>query len=274
MQFLCMTLLFASCSLSLAFPSDVVNNEDWHGKWFPGAPDKPDTNPVVNENQMHMLHDANHGIKMGVSSPLCDDGKTNLTLDWDGSPEAYTCYTSKRDYWPNPSINPISSCVHIPKNYWAIHRCMNTTIEYDDPIPTFGTHRPLWAEFGEYKYLPKQRWLHNLEHGSVVMLYHPCADPQEVLKLKSVVRKCLYRHVITPYNLLEPQRPLALLTWGCHITMSMVDEDILTSFIKTHALKGPETISRNGQYKEELLTPALFVSDQEDSQLCPLNNTP
>lgn len=135
------------------------------------------------------------------------------------------------------------------------------------------------------------------------MLYHPCADPQEVLKLKSVVRKCLYRHVITPYNLLEPQRvrifdndiskkmfhkffftnfvlkhtsfqPLALLTWGCHITMSMVDEDILTSFIKTHALKGPETISRNGQYKEELLTPALFVSDQEDSQLCPLNNTP
>lgn len=140
------------------------------------------------------------------------------------------------------------------------------------------------------------------------MLYHPCADPQEVLKLKRVVRKCLYRHVITPYNQLEPQRvrifkndidickksfrkfeiffftnfvlkhasfqPLALLTWGCHITMSMVDEDILTSFIKTHALKGPETISRNGQYKEELLTPALFVSDQEDYQLCPLNNTP
>lgn len=45
--------------------------------------------------------------------------QTNLTLDWDGSPEAYTCYTSKRDYWPNPSINPISSCVHIPKNYWV-----------------------------------------------------------------------------------------------------------------------------------------------------------
>lgn len=26
-----------------------------------------------------------------------------------------------------------------------------------------GSHRPAWAKYGEYKFLPKQRWLHNLE---------------------------------------------------------------------------------------------------------------
>ena len=26
-----------------------------------------------------------------------------------------------------------------------------------------GSHRPAWARYGEYKFLPKQRWLHNLE---------------------------------------------------------------------------------------------------------------
>lgn len=69
-----------------------------------------------------------------------------------------------------------------------------------------GTHRPLWAIYGEYKFLPKQRWVHNLEHGAVVMLYHPCANKYEVNLLKKIVRSCLYKHVITPYNLLTPDR--------------------------------------------------------------------
>lgn len=69
-----------------------------------------------------------------------------------------------------------------------------------------GTHRPLWGVFGEYKFLPKQRWLHNLEHGAIVMLYHPCADRNEVNLLKKIVKNCLYKHIITPYNLLEPNR--------------------------------------------------------------------
>lgn len=69
-----------------------------------------------------------------------------------------------------------------------------------------GTHRPLWAKYGSYKFLPKQRWIHNLEHGAVVMLYHPCANRLEVNILRNLVEKCLYRHVITPYNLLTPER--------------------------------------------------------------------
>lgn len=69
-----------------------------------------------------------------------------------------------------------------------------------------GTHRPLWPKYGEYKYVPKQRWLHNLEHGAIVMLYHPCADEREIAKLKRIIQKCLFRHIITPYNGLTTDR--------------------------------------------------------------------
>jgi len=37
-----------------------------------------------------------------------------------------------------------------------------------------------------------------LQHGAVVFLYHPCADPREVAELRRVVTSCLRRHIITP----------------------------------------------------------------------------
>ena len=80
---------------------------------------------------------------------------------------------------------------------------MTQRLDYDEWIPTFGDHRPLWPVYGEYKYVPVQRWLHSLEvlrkrkrkfkkinfvffllsfkHGSIVMLYHPCSHPMEVI---------------------------------------------------------------------------------------------
>lgn len=43
------------------------------------------------------------------------------------------------------------------------HYCMTQRLDYDEWIPTFGDHRPLWPVYGEYRYLPVQRWLHSLE---------------------------------------------------------------------------------------------------------------
>ena len=56
------------------------------------------------------------------------------------------------------------------------HACMNTKITYEDTPPRAGNHRPLWPAFGEYRFLPEPRWVHALEHGAAVFLYHPCAD--------------------------------------------------------------------------------------------------
>ena len=64
-------------------------------------------------------------------------------------------------------------------------------------------------------------------------------------------------------------QPLALVIWGCRLTMSTVDPEIVTTFIKERALRGPEKYSKDGQYTLGLKVPAEIVSDGNDSELCP-----
>ncbi|PRD36543.1 UNVERIFIED_CONTAM: hypothetical protein NCL1_08408 [Trichonephila clavipes] len=124
--------------------------------------------PVVGDmsEMPSSMKDAIHGVKMGVASDICDNAKNNLAIDWDGSPLNYTCYHPKNRLPVIKGMKPIEDC-NIPEN---------------------GNHRPLWPVYGEYIFVPPQRWLHNLEHGAVVMLYHPCAEPREVEKLKKLTR--------------------------------------------------------------------------------------
>uniref|UniRef100_A0A1Y1LUY2 DUF3105 domain-containing protein n=1 Tax=Photinus pyralis TaxID=7054 RepID=A0A1Y1LUY2_PHOPY len=238
-------------------------NEKWNGKWFPYSPMDDGNNVIPSNIEMTQKH-----IQMGVISDDCDNGKDNITVDWNDSPINYTCFDKKSLYLPNIDVQPIEVAYNIPKEYAAMHECMNTTITYNYPIPTFGPHRPLWPKYGEYLFVPVQRWLHNLEHGAIVMLYHPCANVRETEYLKEIVKNCLYRHIITPYTLLTMDRPLALLAWGHSLEMSKVDTATVINFIRRRALQGPERISRDGDYDHKLVNPAKVVSDQEDSDLC------
>ncbi|XP_078046060.1 uncharacterized protein LOC144474736 [Augochlora pura] len=246
-----------------------ANEEIWTGRWMPDRPGEPAAPPKVfpKSQQSSLGLQSVHGVQMGQKTPDCDDAKTNLTVDWNGSPGDYTCYQPK--LIPNKDIYPVEYCEPIPKNYVALHKCMQETIEYDDNIPLYGPHRPLWPIYGEYNFLPKQRWLHSLEHGAIVVLYHPCANPMEVKRLKGLVTGCLRRHVITPYNMLPIDRPLAVAAWGCRLTMSYTSPEAVINFIRKYALKGPENIPRDGDFDEGLIQRAENVSDFLDSNLCP-----
>lgn len=217
------------------------------------------------------MKDAMHGIKMGVSSDICDNAKDGLEIDWDGSAVNYTCYHPKSRFPVLESIEAVEECT-LAEKFYAKHVCLNEKIYYEDVIPTYGNHRPLWPVYGEYTFVPPQRWLHNLEHGAVVMLYHPCAEPLEIKKLKKIVKGCLRRHIITPYIHLSAEKPLALVAWGCKLQMNHVDEDIVKKFITTRALHGPEgMVAKQGQYRYKLLEIASPPkgSNYRDIKLCP-----
>ena len=98
-----------------------------------------------------------------------------------------------------------------------------------------------WALPG--RFVPAQRWLHNIEHGAIVMLYHPCTHHTLVEKLRALVKGCiryvestyvyLYlfivhnfvrKHIISPSTLVSEMRPLVLVGWGCRLEMGQVDE--------------------------------------------------
>lgn len=48
------------------------------------------------------------------------------------------------------------------------------------------------------------------QHGGVVMLYHPCAHPIEVERLRRIVGTCMYRYVISPNPHLQAKRVILM----------------------------------------------------------------
>lgn len=246
--------------------------EHWTGRYFPDKETtlKPAMNSVSGSGKTERQK-----MMFAAINKDCDDGKTNLTVDWNNSPVNYTCYM--KQFLPiDPKLPSILHSERIPPMYEAEHACMTSEIHYNTIIPTFGTHRPAWPKYGEYKFVPKQRWLHNLEHGTVVMLYHPCAHPMLVNHLRNIIVNCLYRHIITPYNL-PIDRPFALVTWGHYYAFNdpITNEMGAVQFILRHAKHAPEQMSRDGIYEHALLKHAEVVedSDIEDSVLCPKWNT-
>ena len=178
-------------------------------------------------------------MKMGEANVNCDDGNSKLAVDWLDSPLNFTCYHPTTPLLPS-SLQPVKECEELAKDYLPQHFCMDTKISYDHSVPTHGNHRPIWPKFGEYKFVPAQRWLHNIEHGAVVMLYHPCTHPDTVHSLRRLVTGCIRKHIITPYTNMPEDRPLALVAWGCRLYMSEVDEKTVVNFIREKGLKGPE----------------------------------
>lgn len=256
-------------SLSTKLRNDSLMSrpeESWTGRWLP---DRITARPSV---QQPVADVTPPNPMWQMINSTCDDGKTNLTVDWDGDPVNYTCYNPHKYFEPNYDLPNIIIKSAIPKAYKARHACMSTKLDYPTDLPTFGPHRPAWPQYGEYTFLPKQRWIHSLEHGAVVMLYHPCAHPALVNELKEMVTSCLYRHIITPYTMLSPDRPMALLTWGRALLLTSPDKRSVMNFIRQHALRGPEATSKDGQFSQGLITPAKIVTDVDDSNelgLCP-----
>uniref|UniRef100_V5ID89 Secreted protein n=2 Tax=Ixodes ricinus TaxID=34613 RepID=V5ID89_IXORI len=99
--------------------------------------------------------DKNGRPMMGYINPDCDDGKKRLNVDHDERKQDSSC--GYHDALKFSFVTPP-------------HYCMDTRIKYPSRIPTFEGHRPLWPRYGEYNYVPPQRWLHSIEHGAVVML--------------------------------------------------------------------------------------------------------
>lgn len=83
------------------------------------------------------------------------------------------------------------------------------------------------------------------------------------------MKSCLYRHIITASDLLDPERPFALVAWGKSLELSVIDKGIVVGFIRMNALQGPEKTSRDGQYSADLIEKANIVTSHDDDLLCP-----
>ncbi|GCB69653.1 hypothetical protein scyTo_0008427, partial [Scyliorhinus torazame] len=186
------------------------------------------------------------GLQRPELGSRCPNGATsssriNLQMDL---PPAEQC-VCPGPTWPPPE-RVIPSVAKVYPEQEAAHVCMSERIEYNKQIPSSGMHRPIWAMYGEYSYVPPQRWVHNLQRGGIAFLYHPCVHPRLKEDLSLLARACTYKHIITPHLNLSQQWPLALVAWGRSLEMSKINLSEAVTW-----LRGNGKLARNLEMKDD-----------------------
>ena len=107
--------------------------------------------------------------------------------------------------------------------------------------PVGGPHHGCWSEWGVFDVeVPAERWVHNLEHGGVVLLYH-CEDCETELSQLRAFVGAHARTLLSPYAQL-PTR-FAAVSWGHRLLSDCYDAGVFQTFYETRVARGPESIA-------------------------------
>ena len=123
---------------------------------------------------------------------------------------------------------------------------------YDESPPSSGPHRPMWGKWGEYEYMPPQRYIHNLEHGGIALLYHPCVEQSVIDSLRTLVCSIPeddggpFRWILTPY--VDLPTNIAVVAWEWTYLNDCFDSESINEFIDEHYRNAPEDFYYNGSY--------------------------
>jgi hypothetical protein len=128
------------------------------------------------------------------------------------------------------------------------HIEQGTRITYEEYPPTSGPHWPVWARWGVNREpVPEEMFVHNLEHGGVVLLYNcarPCPDvARQLEELVPTLPPSKYGHVkvvVTPNGRIK--RRFALLAWTRLDEFDQLDRERIVRFVRAWQDKGPEDV--------------------------------
>jgi len=145
---------------------------------------------------------------------------------------------------PSGGANECNVVVQIQAPAPGIHVTECTAIDYATNPPSSGEHYPVWADFGVYDFpLPRGFWVHNLEHGAVVVTYNcplGCAD--EVAAAAAWLAQLAPDATCapgTPRVLLVPDPKLdvrwAASSWGFALRADCFDAAAFSDFYVKHA---------------------------------------
>jgi hypothetical protein len=119
--------------------------------------------------------------------------------------------------------------------------------------PATGPHWPFWdTTWGNYLSdqptpLDRERWLHNLEHGGIVLLYNcpqGCpADTAQLVAIKNGRRPDKFgavRVIVNPDKLMP--KKFAAVAWGYRWQGDTIDAATINCFIDARYDKAPESV--------------------------------
>lgn len=111
-----------------------------------------------------------------------------------------------------------------------------------DPPPAGGPHDPCWADYGVYSdELPAANWVHNLEHGAIVLLYHcPNGCDDDIADLAQFTQDHP-RTLLTPYSPMSAR--FAAIAWGHRLLMECLDLQAIQAFYDAHFDMARESVA-------------------------------
>lgn len=141
----------------------------------------------------------------------------------------------------------------------ANHATQGTALTWQTNPPAEGPHYPVWVPWAQAftEQVPRGNWLHNAEHGGVILLYR-CPDGcAEVATQLQAIAAALppdplcqspisARWVLTPDPLLPAGVQVAAVGWGYTYQAACLDSDSLRVFLTTHYAQGPEDTCAQG----------------------------
>jgi hypothetical protein len=139
----------------------------------------------------------------------------------------------------------------VPNEGW-IHVAEGTTVTYQNNPPASGPHYPVWARYEAFSSpVARPYWVHNLEHGAIVLLYRPdaAANVQQALRdtytrLPNDPTCGARRALLTPDPLLG--QAVAAVAADHVLLGECVDETAIRQFTQTHRGHAPEDICSGG----------------------------
>lgn len=153
---------------------------------------------------------------------------------------------------PAPTVAPgMSQVMNVASEGWA-HVAEGSAITYQANPPASGPHYPVWGRYREHaSTLARGYWVHNLEHGAIVLLYRPDAPASVVSELRQAYQAlpndpaCGHRRALMSPDPLLPQ-PVAAVAALRVIMADRFDPSWVRAFTDSYRGQGPEAVCQDG----------------------------
>jgi hypothetical protein len=126
-----------------------------------------------------------------------------------------------------------------------MHVPQDSEVTWDSDPPNSGPHYPTWETWDEHDMVvPRGNWVHNLEHGGIVLTYR-CNDDcePELAVLRDVIaQRPELRILLTPDPLLPGDERFAAIAWTWILRFDAPDLDALLCFADQHENHAPEDV--------------------------------
>ena len=126
----------------------------------------------------------------------------------------------------------------------AAHVKDGTTIVWQSNPPHSGPHYPMWQTWGEHpETVPRGNWVHNLEHGGVVLAYLCPSDcPEELDVLRQVIAERPDLRILMTSDPELGEAGFAAISWTWIHRFETPDLATLLCFADQHEGNAPEDV--------------------------------